>query len=120
MAILSNPYPTFQPAMRVISSITNAYPAAVTTTINHQYQTGIIARLNIPLGFGMTQANGMYGSIVVTGDTTFTIDIDTTHFDAFLAPVTYPLDYQYAQVTPMGEINQLLSSATRNVLPYPG
>lgn len=120
MAILSNPFPIFQPAMRVISSITNANPAVVTTTIDHQYQTGMINRLNIPLGFGMTQANGLQGTIVVTGDTTFSIAIDTTPFDIFSAPATYPLSYQSATVTPIGEVNELLSAATRNVLPYSG
>lgn len=119
MAILAQPFPVFQKAMRIISAITNANPAAVTTTFNHQYVTGMIVRLNIPNGFGMVQANQLYGAIVVTGDTTFTIDIDTTTFDVFAAPSSFPLNYQYAQCTPIGEISPLLSAATQNVLPYP-
>jgi len=118
MAILAQQFPVFQKAMRIIDSITNAYPAAVTTTFDHQYITGMIVRLNVPTGFGMLQANQLYGPIIVTGDTTFTIDIDTTYFDAFSAPVTYPLSYQYAQVTPIGEVSSMLTAATQNVLPY--
>jgi len=118
MAILAQQYPVFQKAMRIISDITNAYPASVTTTFNHQYVTGMIVRLNIPAGFGMLEANQLYGPIIVTGDTTFTIDIDTTNFNAFSAPVSYPESYQSAQVTPIGEISSTLKAATQNVLPY--
>jgi hypothetical protein len=119
MAILAQRFPIFQKSMRIISSITNASPAVVTTTFNHQYITGMIVRLNIPEGFGMVQANQLYGPIIVTGDTTFTIAIDTTKFDAFAAPSSFPLNRQSAQVTPIGEVNTTLKSATQNVLPYP-
>lgn len=117
--ILAQKFPVFQKAMRVISSITNANPAAVTTTFNHQYVTGMIVRLNVPNGFGMVQANQLYGPIIVTGDTTFTIDINTLNFDVFAAPSTFPLNSQYAQCTPIGELSPILSAATQNVLPYP-
>lgn len=118
MAILAQQYPVFQPAMRIISGVTNAFPAVVTTTFAHQYGTGMIVRLNIPPGFGMVEANGLKGEIIVTGSTTFEIDIDTTFFDVFDAPSSYPFSYQYAQVVPVGQINELLRFATRNVLPY--
>ena len=193
MAILVDSQPIFQRAMRVISNITNANPAVITTTTDHQYITGMICRLNVPRGFGMQQVNQKYGEITVTGDTTFSIDIDTVGMDKFLsllslgntsgagaiagtintntvplsigmaffigdeyyliiaptgamycdgdgagtfdvstgvysitgAPVStaayftevvYPLNLQYAQVTPTGEINSTLAAATQNVL----
>lgn len=84
MAILATRLPVYQPAMRIISSVTNANPAVVTTTFNHQYQSGLIVRLNIAPGYGMQQANQLYGPIIVTGDTTFTIDIDTTNFEPLI------------------------------------
>jgi hypothetical protein len=118
MAILANPAPVFQQAMRIISSISNANPAAVVTTFDHQYISGMVVRLNIPPGFGMQQANQLSGQIAVTGGTTFTIDIDTTHFDAYAAPSSFPYNYQYGQVVPTGENNSILLAATRNVLPY--
>lgn len=197
MSILADQNPVFQRAMRVISSITNDYPAVVTTTFAHQYLTGLIVRLNIPKGYGMTQANQLYGPIIVTGDSTFTIDIDTTYFDPFISqqnvgttdalgsasgtisgtdllvglgqtfyignqvftvvvpngsmvtrtvgvstgtmdlatgdfaftgtqtltdifwlPVSFPYSYQYPQVVPLAETNDILSNATQNVLPY--
>jgi len=84
VSILAIENPVFQRAMRVISSITNDYPAVVTTTFAHQYLDGLVVRLIIPKGYGMTQANQLYAPIIVTGDTTFTIDIDARYFDKFI------------------------------------
>lgn len=116
--ILAQRFPVFQQAMRVISNITNAFPAAVTTTFNHQYASGMIVRLNIPPRYGMYEANQLYGKIVVTGNTTFTIDIDTTYFSPYAVASGFPYNRQYPQVTPIGEVNSILTTATRNVLPY--
>lgn len=85
MSILVVNQPTFQRAMRVISSITKANPAVIETTTDHQYITGMICRLNIPKGYGMQQVNQLYGEIIKLSDTTFSIDIDTTQMDNFLS-----------------------------------
>lgn len=116
----ANPNPIYQQAMRLISNITNANPAVVTTTFDHQYQTGMQVRLNMTSDSGMEQINKRTGEIVVTGDTTFTIDIDSTFFDPFIVPVviTPPPAQQWPQVIPTGENNAMLSAATRNVLPF--
>lgn len=114
----SYPFPTFQPAMRTISEITNANPAVVTTYIDHQYITGTIVRLIVPPGFGMLQANQLTGAIIVLTHNTFSINIDTTNFDIFILPSLFPEDYYSAQVVPIGEDNGTLLAATNNVLPY--
>jgi hypothetical protein len=115
--------PVFQRAMRNILSITQAQNALVTTTFdgvnpgNHQYSTGLIARLYIPYGFGMVQANQLSGTVTVINDTQFTITIDTTNFDAFVVPAFQPGNFGTpAQVVPVGEINSILTEATQNVL----
>ena len=118
MAILAQTKPVYQPAMRIIASITNANPAVVTTTFAHQYISGTIVRLNFPPGYGMEQANQLFGEIVVTGPTTFSIDIDTTFFDPFTTPATFPDNAQIAQCIPIGENNGILTAAVQNVLPY--
>lgn len=118
MSIQAQQYPVFQPALRIITAITNSNPATVTTSFAHQYSTGLIIRLIVPSGYGMYQANQRSGAIKVTGSTTFTIDIDTTHFDPFVIPMTDPDDLQYPQSIPTGEVNSSLYSAYRNVLPY--
>lgn len=118
MAIVATAYPTFQRAMRVISTISQASQAQVTTTFAHQYQSGEIIRFVIPLGFGMQQINQMQAPITVTGDATFTVPINTTKFDAFSTPSSFPDDKQFAQVVPIAEIASQLEGATQNVLPY--
>lgn len=121
--------PVFQRAMRNILSITQAENALVTTTFdgvnpgNHNYSTGLIARLYVPNGFGMTQVNRLEGIVTKVNDTQFTITIDTTTFDAFVVPSYQPGAFGTpAQVVPVGEINSILTQATQNVLngvPYP-
>ena len=122
------PFPTFQRAMRNILSITQDENALVTTTFdginpgNHQYSTGLTARLYVPNGFGMVQANQLEGIITVVNETQFTITIDTTTFDAFIIPVYQPGAPfgTPAQVVPVGEVNDILTEATQNVLnPFP-
>lgn len=120
MAYSSFPFPTFQPAMRNISAITNAFPCEVTTTINHQYIVGTIVRLYIPFADGMQQANQLTGTILsVPTTTTFTLDIDTRLFDVFSIPIgVSPHVNVSANVVPVGESNDILTAATQNVLPY--
>lgn len=112
-------HPTFQQAMRIISAITRSDPAVVTTTFAHNYITGSIVRLYIPLGFGMPQANQLTGSIAVLSDTTFSINIDTTSFEPFVVPgsPSYLIN-SVPHVVPVGEVNSILGAATQNVLPY--
>lgn len=114
----SNPFPTYQPAMRVIASITKSDPVTITTTLNHQYVSGLIVRIDIPQTLGMQQLNQQTGAINVTGPTTFTMPINTTSYDTFVLPNAFPPGYQDAQVVPIGEINPILYGATNNVLPY--
>ena len=112
--------PTFQRAMRLITAITNTNPAQVTTSFPHNYGSGDIVRLHVPHYFKMHRADKLVGEIIVTGPTTFTINIDTTGFNPFVAPAAPEPWYieKYACVTPVGEIAANLSGATRNVLPY--
>jgi hypothetical protein len=118
--------PAFQRAMRNILSITQEEQALVTTTFDginpgsHQYTTGLIVRIYVPIGFGMVQANQLYGPITVINDTQFTILIDTTNFDPFVVPAFQPGAFGTpAQSIPIGEVNNMLTNATQNVLPYP-
>lgn len=106
--------PSFQPAMRIISAITRANPASVTTTQNHLFVNGMTVRLDIPTGYGMQQANQLFGQILVTGNTTFTITLDTTLFDAFTVPAGAT---QSAQAVPFAEDSLQLKAAVQNLQP---
>jgi hypothetical protein len=119
-------FPVFQRAMRNILSITQDTQALITTTFdginpgNHQYITGLIVRLVVPQGFGMVQANHLEAPITVINDTQVTMPINTLSFDAFVVPDYQPGAFGTpAQVVPTGEVNEMLTGATQNVLPYP-
>ena len=110
-----NPTPVYMPQLLVVTAITNALPAVVTTNIPHNYLTGTIIRLWIPLEAGMQQlAEQQQWEITVLSPTTFSIPVDTTYFDVFTAP-TGPTQ-QCAQVFPVGEDNAMLTMASTNVL----
>lgn len=112
-----NPDPSFKRSAKHISAITNANPAQVTTTTDHNYEDGDIVRLTVPNAYGMKRANKLKGKISVTGSDTFTIDIDTTKFNPFVIPSPIPWYVNAsAQVIPVGEINENLGGATQNVL----
>lgn len=124
MAVLDRCYayqhPVYGPAMRLITVITNANPAVVTTSFPHNYVTGTIVRLDIPPADGMQQINGMTGTIVVLSPTTFAINIDSTLFDTFAIPVApTPTTQICAMVVPIGEDNGQLTAAVQNILTSP-
>lgn len=110
------PYPQFQPAMRVITAITNGFPAVVTTDIDHNYQTGLVVRLDIPEEYGMQQANKLFGTITRIDATSFSIPIDTTSFDAFIVPGALIVS-TLAQAVPIAEDASIIYQAVRDVAP---
>lgn len=64
-----------------ITAITQANPGSVTTLSPHGYASG--DRIWLTGIAGMTQLNGRYANITVTGANSFTIGIDTTAYGAF-------------------------------------
>ena len=128
MSILALTDPNFHPAMRIISGITNTNPVVITTSFDHDYQTGLIVRIKISRGSGMQQINMMKGPITVLSPTTFSMPINAELFDVFVFPVdvtrsalsvpatTPQKQYTPSQVVPVGQINSSLTLATRNVL----
>lgn len=111
-------YPVFKPAMRVVTAITNGFPCMVTTSFDHGYVNGTTLRLKVPLGYGMTEANNLFGSIIVNGTDTFYLDVDTTHFTPFVIPSTAPYNLQSSQCVPFGELTNTLKASLVNVLPF--
>jgi len=104
--------------MRLISAITQANPAVVTTTFAHQYVDGNVVRLDVPSACGMIQINQMTGTITVVDTTSFSIDIDSTQFASFVIPSFEQHVNSAAQVVPVGSANNTLNPAVQNVLPF--
>ena len=112
--------PTFQRALRLISAITTSNPATVTTSFDHDYETGDIVRISIPKGYGMTEADKFSGKITVTGSDSFIVDdLDSTRFSTFSIPGAIDWNIgKYPSVIPIGEISANLGGATQNTLPH--
>lgn len=113
MAIYAIEDPTYQPALRIISAITQDYPAVITTSFDHDYSTGDILRIYIPDDFGMKGLDRLYGPITIIDSTNFKIDIDTRNFDAFSVPAGA---LQRAKVVPIGVVASSSYGASKNVL----
>ena len=64
---------TFTPVRTIVSGITNANPAVVTTSSSHQLTSGMVVRLNIPKAYGMTEINRKLFVVTVLSDTTFSL-----------------------------------------------
>jgi hypothetical protein len=108
--------PRFKPSIHLISAITQANPAAVTTQSDHDYVSGTVVRLVVPKADGMVEIDGMKGPITVTSSNSFTIPINSTAFTAFAIPgAPTPDDDICALVIPIGEKNSILTAAVKNV-----
>lgn len=115
--------PFYYPTYHGIAAITNSFPTSVTTAVDHNYVSGTIVRIIIPnpysvmgqhFNFGMNQINGISSSITVTGNATFTLDsVDSTYFDPFNVPAGVG---QSAQCLAIGEDNDTINAALRNIL----
>lgn len=90
----------FVPQLQLISSVTIAEFAVVTTVGDHGYTTGMVVRVNVPLTYGMNIFEQT--TIIVTGATTFSTTINTLNEDPYVTPSLYPpVAFTPAQVVPM-------------------
>lgn len=85
--------PQFQYAMRLITNITTADPCVITTSFDHGYISGLQVRISVPRQYGIEQIDEQAGFITVLTPTSFSIDIDSSAFDPYIAapPVTWRL-----------------------------
>lgn len=118
-----NADPRYYPRHRYITAITAANPAVVTLSVTHGFTVGQLVRFAIPDDFGMTQMDGLLGTItaVSTANNTITVDIDSSAFTAFAFPTSAvaAAGVTFAHVVPVGEAatspyENLLDDATDN------
>ena len=108
-------YLQWAPSFRYISNITQAAAAVFTTYVNHPYEVGAKVISRIPSGFGMTELDGLIGTITAVSATTFTVDIDTSGFTAFEIPEFGATPFDRAGVTPYGDGK---TSPDETIAPY--
>lgn len=118
----------YYPRRRYIASISLATSAVIVMTVTHGFTVGQQVRMIVPAVFGMTQMDGLLGTVTAINTTTnsITVNIDSSAFTAFAFPTSAiaALGVNFAQVVPVGEaaVNTLalpvansLDDATRNV-----
>ena len=106
----------FLPKRRYITRISQATNAVVTTSADHLYSLNEVVSFVLPPQFGMTQINGLQGKIIAVTATTFTVDIDTTAFNAFAYPLAGEYPFTQAQAIPVGiQGSNLLTDATHEI-----
>ncbi len=97
--------PIFYPRRRVVSSIISpGNLSQIGTTVPHGYTVGQEVRMSVPAVFGMTQMNGLNGTVVtVLSDTVFEINVDSSAFTPFVFPTAAAVPFTPAEVIPFGE-----------------
>lgn len=86
---------------------------ANTTTEANTYIVGMAVRLFVPQTYQMYQANNLVGTIIEINGLDFTLNIDSSQFDAFIVPsgnVEQP-----ATIAPNGSRNLQYNNFTKNV-----
>jgi len=96
-------YRMFTPTNRNISNITQATSAVVTTLVDHGYAVGQRVKFHIPDDNGMVQLDGVTANITAVTDSTFTVDVDTSAFTAFVFPTYLLSPFTPASVVPIGD-----------------
>ena len=87
-----------------------------TTTEANTYIVGMNVRLTVPNAYRMYQANGLVGTITAISGSNFTLNLDSSGFDAFVAPSGVTVE-QPASIAPFGSRNLEFSNQTAN-LPF--
>ena len=105
--ILSN----FQPRRRLISGVTNAKEAEVTTTEDHGYDVAQVVRLLVPDSYVMEISYVLAKVLTVPTTTTFTVDLDTSAHNVYATPTTPP-SFTDAQVVPVTGLTDNNTSLT--------
>jgi len=106
--------PIFYPRSRYITSISKAASAVVITTVPHGYVVGQVVKFNVGTEYGMTEINGLYGTITAinTATNTFTVDIDSTGFTTYAWPLSAvaAAGVTPATITPIGAGSSMVAA----------
>lgn len=108
------------PSALTITAITQTSPMVVTTAIGNStteantYIVGMAVRLFVPITYGMFQANNKVGTITNVNGNQFTLNLDSSQFDAFVAPSGIKTE-QPATISPAGSRNYQYNNGSRDV-----
>lgn len=80
------------PSSLIITAITQSSPMVITVEIGNEtfnantYIVGMAVRLFVPVTYKMFQANNLVGTIIAINGSDFTLNLDSSSFDAFVVP----------------------------------
>lgn len=105
------------PSALEITAITQSNPMVITVSNNtdqvNTYIAGQQILLNIPVTFGMWQANGLLAVITNVSGNQLTLNINSSSFDPFVTPASGSL--QPASLSPSGSRNLAFSNNTNQI-----
>lgn len=108
------------PSSLEITAITQSAPMVITVEINNPasqantYIAGMAVRLFVPQTYGMYQANNLTGTITAISGSTFSLNIDSSLFDAFVIPSGVTIE-QPASLAPNGSRNYQYNNTSADV-----
>jgi hypothetical protein len=85
------------------------------TTESNTYIVGMAVRLFVPVSYGMYQANNLVGTITAINGLNFTLNLDSSLFDAFVIPSGMAITP--ASVSPNGSRNLQYDNST-DLVPF--
>ncbi len=100
----------------LISNITNAVRAVVTTSTSNGFIDGQVIRLIVPKAYGMT-LSFVQTKIAIIDSVTFLTEIDTTGLLPFVAPTFNGVAFTEAQAVPISGLEWNIAPTTGNVPP---
>jgi len=111
--------PLYVPSVNYITGITQANPAVVTLSITHNLVVGDKVKLHVSDAYGMSQAEGVVGTVsaVDTANNTITLgDVDSSAWDAFAFPTSAVAagGVTQAHIVPFGTVSNGVESALDN------
>lgn len=80
------------PTALLISAISQTSPMVITidpSTPPYSYIVGQLVALTVPWDYGMYQANGLTAQILAINGNDFSVSVNATQFDPFVAPAMY-------------------------------
>ncbi len=85
---------------QTIASVTQAYPAVVTTVNDHNYVAGMDVTFLIPTQFGMVQLNNQNIQVLSVTNNSLTLNVDSSNYTPFSYPSPLPNAYTPPSVIP--------------------
>jgi len=108
----------FYPRRRFITTIIPVgAEAQVSTSVDDEYTVGQEVRFNVSAAFGMTEIDGLSGTITtIVAPNLFRVNIDVSTFTAFAFPTAAAVPFTPAEVIPLGEDTAIALNNGQDIL----